>query len=75
MDDKSTAAFQPVTGNRKRPGYKTVIEWISESLLQIKPESVVKSFAICGYCHNPSCEWFIICFQFKFEFTTYAFYK
>lgn len=49
--NKDAAEFQPFSGNRKRPGYDVMAEWVSESLLKIESESIKLSFAVCGMCY------------------------
>ena len=48
MANKDEAEFQPNSGNRKRPSYEVMAEWVSEALYKLQPDSTRLSFTICG---------------------------
>ena len=39
-------------GNRKKPGYEEVVDWIDRACLQIKSHTIVRSFQTTGLYHS-----------------------
>ena len=51
QSNKDCADFQPGSGNRKRPSYESMANWVSECLSKIEPDSIKLSFSVCGMCY------------------------
>lgn len=52
--DPATTQYQPISGNRKRPGYDVMADWVSEALLKIDGNSIKTSFTECGMYYTDS---------------------
>ena len=51
-EETSGNNFTERAGNRKKPDWQTVLNWVSNSMQELKEATIIRSFEYCGLKHG-----------------------